>query len=261
MKNAFISWSGADAQRIAVNLKEFVRSVLPSPNIFVSSEDIPGGKPWFTEIARAIDDCNAGVIIITKASLARPWLHFEAGAIAKHIEQSFVIPLLCGVAPGDLYATPLAQFQALSLNRTDILKLCGVLSRALDYSEEDLQRRFDVWWQALGDELLDSIPTSPAGPDEESEPTVADISTQLEHLASAIDSMAADVKRLRVEVSPAIIGQGPLATASTAEAARLMQSYNLGDRIAVRPLAAQSQGNKVLLDVKKRRVLKSPPKG
>jgi len=199
--------------------------VLSTSDIFVSSEDIPGGKPWFTEIARAIDASNAGVIVVTRASLLRPWLHFEAGAIAKHMDQTFVVPLLCGVPPGILSGTPLSQFQAVTLEKEGLYRLCEVLIRALDSRVDELQRRFDVWWEKLGEDLI-GLPVSEASETNHvAKPDIADLSTQLERIAATVDSVASDVRGLRNETAPAISGQGPLATASPADAARMMEPY------------------------------------
>jgi hypothetical protein len=225
MGSVFISWSGSESETIARRLKDFLKMVLSTSDIFVSSEDIPGGKPWFTEIARAIDVSNAGVIIVTRASLLRPWLHFEAGAIAKHMDQTFVVPLLCGVPPGTLSGTPLAQFQALTLEKEGLYKLCEVLIRALESRVDELERRFNVWWEQLGEafvNLPDAEPREKANP---AKPDIADVSTQLERLAATVDSLASEVRNLRNGTAPAITGQGPLATASPADAARMVEPY------------------------------------
>ena len=55
---------------------------------------------------------------------------FEAGALAKSIENSRVIPMLFGVTPSDLQG-PLLQFQSTSFNQKEVLKLIKTINLAL----------------------------------------------------------------------------------------------------------------------------------
>lgn len=65
-----------------------------------------------------------------------PWLLFEAGALAKKIQQSHVCPFLLGLGTAQLEG-PLAQFQATLATRGDVMKLLISVNKAL--GDEALQ--------------------------------------------------------------------------------------------------------------------------
>ena len=58
---------------------------------------------------------------MTPENLREPWIHFEAGALAKKVvETGKVVPCLCcGLEPGHLAGTPLASFQAKTWSKAD----------------------------------------------------------------------------------------------------------------------------------------------
>jgi len=190
-KSGFISWSGDESRTIAEHLKELFSFVLASPQLFVASKDLKAGDVWFTEIASRLDACDVGVIVVTPQNLSRPWLHFEAGAIAKRVGRSAAIPLLCGVSTGDLANTPLAQLQALTTSDTDIQKLCHRLNELLELGLEAayIDTAFPMWWEKYHGGI-NNADLWKGTTKEKLPPTTADLSVQLTQIASALSDIS-----------------------------------------------------------------------
>jgi hypothetical protein len=90
--------------------------------------------------------------------LNSPWLLFEAGAISKAFEKSFVCPLL--IDDGDLPENhPLAQFQHTRAVKADFLELVRSLNKGLErpLSSDHIQDAFDTFWPRM-DARLESLP-------------------------------------------------------------------------------------------------------
>jgi hypothetical protein len=106
-------------------------------------------------LAETLRDTSCGVICVTRENVESPWLNFEAGALSKTLSDVQVFPLLLDVEPSAL-AGPLAQFQATSCVRNDILKLVrsiATASRHLRLDEPSLIRDFDSCWSRLDSAL------------------------------------------------------------------------------------------------------------
>jgi hypothetical protein len=217
-KQGFISWSGDESRLIAEALKEFFSFALPNPTLFVASRDLQAGEVWFTEIADRLDACDIGGIVVTPQNINKPWLHFEAGAISKRVGRSAAIPLLCGVANGELAGTPLAQLQALTVSELNMRKLTSRLNDLLELgvSESHIDSTFPVWWERYSGRI--------SNPDlwkgavaKKAAPTIADLSVQMAQVAAAISDLTDRVERSTRNVSPGITGQGDLATMNYAD--------------------------------------------
>lgn len=110
----FISWSGPRSRAVAEALKKYLPMIVNDFNPWHSSSDIGKGSRSSEEIARALTNAKAGIICLTPNNLKEPWILFEAGAIAKTVQDK---PLACTLLLGDLQITdvsgPLAQFHRL----------------------------------------------------------------------------------------------------------------------------------------------------
>jgi len=135
----------------------------------MSDADIELGKRWNVELARRLAASRFGIVCVTPENMASPWLHFEAGAIAKDLEVGRVVPLLFDMTPTDL-APPLSQFQAAETSRYDLLRLVLAIADALPsgtVSRETVIRAFEAMWPWF-QEQLQAIPRSvpeSSGPD------------------------------------------------------------------------------------------------
>ncbi len=102
-----------------------------------------------------------GILCVTRENLSAPWLMFEAGALAKSLDQSRVIPLLIGVEPADL-SGPLTQFQAARFDRPDVRRLLSVINAQLGseaLEETVLASVFEKWWPDLETKITSIIHT------------------------------------------------------------------------------------------------------
>lgn len=147
----FLSWSGASSNEIAQALRHWLPAVLQATRPYFSPDDIAKGARWSNEVALELQESRIGILSVTRENLAAPWLMFEAGALAKSLGQSHVIPLLLGVEPADL-SGPLAQFQAARFDRTDVRRMMSLINQELGptaLEEEVLSAVFDKWWPDL----------------------------------------------------------------------------------------------------------------
>lgn len=157
----FISWSGPRSRYIADALRGWLPRVIQSLRPWMSDEDIAAGSRWIPEIAKELSDSRVGLLCITPENQSSPWLLFEAGALSKTLDQTFVCPMLFDMSPAQL-AGPLTQFQSLTFQRDGVLKLLATLNRALGDSQlptKDLEEIFDVWWPKLASRLEAAPPT------------------------------------------------------------------------------------------------------
>lgn len=151
----FLSWSGNKSHRVALVFRDWLPSVIQSVTPYVSSEDIDKGARWSTDIAHELEDSNFGILCVTKENLNEPWLSFEAGALSKTIDKSYVTPFLFDIKKSEVDG-PLLQFQFTVFEKNDIMKLMKTineLSGSEGLSEDLLNKSFEVWYPTLHDEL------------------------------------------------------------------------------------------------------------
>ncbi len=125
----FLSWSGSLSHEIALVLKSWLPAMLQSIEPFVSSVDIDKGSRWFSEIGNQLDQCDFGILCVTRSNATSPWILFEAGALSKKVGQACVCPLLIDMTPADLEG-PMVNFNAATLDNAEILKLVKSVNSA-----------------------------------------------------------------------------------------------------------------------------------
>lgn len=151
----FLSWSGEQSHKVAVVLRDWFPSVIQSLVPYVSSEDIDKGARWSTDIAAELADSTFGILCVTKENLTAPWLTFEAGALSKTMDKSFVCPFLFNIKRSEVDG-PILQFQSTIFDKEDIKKLLKTLNKACGenkLTEERLDKAFEVWYPTLEGEL------------------------------------------------------------------------------------------------------------
>lgn len=151
----FISWSGNKSHRVALVFREWLPSVIQSVEPYVSSEDIDKGARWSTDIAKELENSTFGILCVTKENLEAPWLSFEAGALSKTMDKSFVTPFLFDIKRSEVNG-PILQFQSTIFDKEDIKKLLQTLNKACGESgitEAMLDKAFEVWYPTLEKEL------------------------------------------------------------------------------------------------------------
>lgn len=127
----FISWSGNKSHKVAMIFREWLPSVIQSLEPYVSSEDIDKGARWSSDIAKELEDSTFGILCVTKDNLHAPWLSFEAGALSKTMDKSFVTPFLFDIKRSEVNG-PILQFQSTVFEKEDIKKLIHTLNKAYD---------------------------------------------------------------------------------------------------------------------------------
>lgn len=152
----FLSWSGDLSHRVACVLRDWLPSVIQAVRPYVSSEDIDKGARWSSDIAHELEEAKFGIICVTHENLFAPWVHFEAGALSKTIDSTFVSPFLIGVKRAEVQG-PLLQFQSTVYEKEDVSKLITSINSRLSDSDRltqsQLAKTFDVWWPELQSQL------------------------------------------------------------------------------------------------------------
>ena len=167
--NVFISWSGERSKRVALFLREWLSCVLQNVNPWVSSKDIDRGSLWFSEISQKLGETAVGVICLTQENKEKPWILFEAGALAKGLSSNRVCTLLIDLEPKDI-GDPLAQFNHTAPEKTGILDLVSTLNVASGtkiLDDQVLKRVFETYWPQFESgfaEILASTPNTQSKP-------------------------------------------------------------------------------------------------
>jgi hypothetical protein len=169
---------------------------------WMSEADIESGGRWNDRVAAELEKADYGIICLTTTNLDRPWLLFEAGALAKRFETARVVPLLVDLKPADV-TMPLATFQGRELNKEGMRRLVrdvGAL-RKPPMSNEQIDALFDGMWDRLEAEV---------------EFAIIDAATQPARHRSTADMLSEiveSVRRIERYVSdrppPALADEGP----------------------------------------------------
>lgn len=154
----FISWSGKRSQALAQALREWLPLVLHYVEPWVSESDIAAGDRWAQSIAGELEASNFGILCITPENLNSQWVLFEAGALAKSMQEAKVIPLLFGLEFSDITG-PLAQFQAKKVEQNGLNEVIQAINKVSeDKTPEDRARPlFTALWPQFS-EALSAIP-------------------------------------------------------------------------------------------------------
>jgi hypothetical protein len=156
----FISWSGARSLAVAEALRDWLPMIINAAKPFLSVADIDKGARWSSEIATRLEKAKAGIICLTPTNVGSHWILFEAGALSKTVQNTYVCPLLIGLKPADVKG-PLAQFQFTTTSKADMLQLFKTLNSALGdtaLTEAHLEKAFALVWPQLGEELKKAPP-------------------------------------------------------------------------------------------------------
>jgi hypothetical protein len=257
----FISWSGERSKHIAEALRDWLPLVLHQVIPWVSSADIQAGERWGTSVANQLNETSFGIVCLTTDNLTAPWVLFEAGALAKTLNESTrVVPYLLELEPADIPPGPLAQFQAKTATYDGTLELVRSINSASageSVPDDRIQKLFPVLWPKFADAKKTAPKvrplTPPARKSEEMIPDILDTVRDIARVLREITTREADAG-----VGEKSIGQVPewrqvvtlpdnsrRAAARTISAA-LNESHALRSRgvsrITVRPMGTQSMG-------------------
>lgn len=147
----FISWSGKEtaSYRMANTLYQLLPMIFQSADFFMS-EDISKGSVGISEILKKLGKAKIGIFCITKINIEKPWLNFEAGALASAVENKGgkVIPLLIDMTTDEFAAanSPIRNYQGTVLEETDLLKMFLSINENLGtpLKEDQVKKLFDT---------------------------------------------------------------------------------------------------------------------
>lgn len=171
--NIFICWSGQKSEIVAQALYNWLECIINFVKPWMSTASINPGERWNEEISKKLSETDFGIICLTPENIDKPWILFEAGALAKSIDKGRVIPLLIGLKSADL-KPPLSQFQSVSLDRNGIRTIILSINKYLEtsaLSESVLDTSFKSLWSEFEENImeLDKIQSTPIKPRSERE--------------------------------------------------------------------------------------------
>ncbi|OPG10363.1 hypothetical protein B1R27_03200 [Streptomyces sp. GKU 895] len=173
----FLSWSGERAKAMAEFLQNWLPDVIQVIDPWVSSQSISQGSRPLPSIADELSGCNFGIVCVTPESKGSEWVHFEAGALSKVLEESMVVPLLLDIEKAQVTG-PLSQFQmTISTDRDEVFKLVSDINKRLGDSAlapDRLVRSFEQNWPSLQEELIRITSQEKPGEDQTTQKRTAD---------------------------------------------------------------------------------------
>jgi len=175
----FVSWSGEMSKQIAQSLKKWLPMLIQAVDVFYSPEDIEKGEVWDNKLAQELSACNYGIICLTAENKAAPWIHFEAGAIAKTLD-SRVSTLLVNINPSDIKG-PLSRYQSTKLEKDDFAQLIMDINKNIEAPLEKsvLEPLIAALWPAIDAEFSEIKQMAPA---EEQSKSKTDIREPIEEI-------------------------------------------------------------------------------
>jgi hypothetical protein len=163
--NIFISWSGPRSQHIAETLKTWLPTLLQSAKPWMSESDIEKGTRGLDEIGKALAGIKIGITCLTPENLNASWILYEAGALAKALDDKtrLCTYLLGGLKPQDV-PPPLGMFQATRPEKADTRKLVSTINVSVNEEpvpDSNLDTLFDKMWPDL-EASISSMPAPTA---------------------------------------------------------------------------------------------------
>lgn len=132
----------------------------------MSSKDIDRGALWFNAIGDQLKDTTFGIICLTVENKDRPWILFEAGALAKGLATNRVCTFLIDLEPADV-TDPLAQFNHTLPNKDSFYQLIATLNRSLGpeltLPVSTLEKVFNIYWPQFETAFQKALSDHPMG--------------------------------------------------------------------------------------------------
>ncbi len=199
----FISWSGDRSRKLAEFLTGWLKKLPLAIEPWVSKDAIDPGTRWGKELAEALEGTSFGILCITSENQREPWISFEAGALSKTIEKSYVVPYLIGMKLSEL-EQPLKQFQAIEANQDDTWKLIETIHMASGdktRTVNDLEEAFKMWWPKLSEQIENIKSIEIIANQELKMPTTSDIQNSLDKVLTLLESISSRFTKWETERS------------------------------------------------------------
>ncbi|MEC3887414.1 toll/interleukin-1 receptor domain-containing protein [Xanthomonas campestris] len=204
----FLSWSGNRSRAVANLLSDWLACVIQAARPWVSSRDLDRGSLWFGEINDQLKDTSVGVICLTQENKNRPWILFEAGALAKGLSTSRVCTFLIDLEPKDI-EDPLAQFNHTFPSRESVLSLVRTLNASLGANALDnriVEQVFETYWPQFEERFVEILKTTEQAPPTKPRPkedllgeileNTRYLSTRLRRLENGVENSQRDYRNI-----------------------------------------------------------------
>jgi len=150
----FISWSGEKSRAVAKVLKDWLPKVLPltGDDLWMSDQNITKGTRWYPKLVSKLEETDLGLICLTSENLREPWILYEAGALSKSIDQSYLWTILLDIKHTDIKGGPLYHFEHTIMEKDDIRNLIIAINNSLGNKAVDnkyLSAAFNYHWPEL----------------------------------------------------------------------------------------------------------------
>ncbi|MFC1763548.1 TIR domain-containing protein [Planctomycetota bacterium] len=160
--NLMISWSKPQSKTVATALHDWLPSVLPGIEPWISSKDIDKGREWFQELQSILASTKVCIICVTEENVRSPWIYYEVGAIATNGSGVLICPYLINIDSSILSGGPLAQWQCTNATHDDTWDLIKSLNANALSNKHDislLQGSYETRWRDLESKLC-SLPSA-----------------------------------------------------------------------------------------------------
>ena len=188
----FMSWSGARSRAAAELLSNWTKCVIQATQPWISTRGIDRGALWFSSINDELKDTTVGIVCLTHENKNKPWILFEAGALAKGLANSRVCTFLVDLEPKDLQ-DPLAQFNHTFPTKDGVWSLVVTLNNniATPLDQGILEQVFETNWPLFNEKFTALLVQHP-------QEGVVEIRTNDSMLEEILESTRGLAHRLRV---------------------------------------------------------------
>ncbi|NRF71446.1 toll/interleukin-1 receptor domain-containing protein [Aquincola sp. S2] len=202
----FVSWSGELAQDIAGALSVWLKRVNQRVDCFFSPEHIHSGRRWSTTVASELESCSFGILCLTRQNMRSPWIHFEAGALSKSVEEGRVCPIVFDGDTSDIEG-PLSQFQAITFGASGVKKLVKDINGAMEKEslpETFLWSEFEDRWPSLERDIQRILATHRSSVGGAHEPTARELLVEIHSAVVGVSNGMASRSRTGLHLGEAI---------------------------------------------------------
>ncbi len=173
----FISWAGKSTEAFALELHNWIKPALSLDSwCSAAAECLPQGGSasggFVQAIFEGIDTSNFCILVMTRESIERPWLNFEAGAF--YGQKKTVFTLLCGDITHSHLAKTSHPTSASGMNHTTFSKDgltriftailanhrdSATVSRMVDRWFSDIETKYNEIFNQRFNDITDALAT------------------------------------------------------------------------------------------------------
>lgn len=193
-----MSWSGNRSRETAELLANWAKCVVQATQPWISTSGIDRGAVWYSAINEELNNTSVGIVCLTHENKNKPWILFEAGALAKGLADSRVCTFLVDLSPGDL-EPPLSQFNHTTPDRVGMWNLARTLNNSVTtpLDAKILEQVFDINYPRFESDFKKILEDFPL----DEKPVERTSDSILSELLEASRSMAQRVRNIEARVN------------------------------------------------------------